>query len=344
MPRGPNDRPPLDAGGGEEALIAEFWAPLAAGVPGAYGLEDDCATIAPPAGTELVVTTDALIAGVHFFPDEYPAAVAWKALAVNVSDLVAKGAAPLAYVMTVALPGLDREWLQAFAGGLRAAQEAFGCRLIGGDTDHTPGPLGVTIAAFGTVPQGRMVRRATARPGDRVYVTGTIGDATLGLALRRDPQLGPGCSLDDAARRFLEERFSRPRPPVDIAPVLRACASAAMDISDGLMKDFDRLCRASGVAGTIEAFCVPLSEAAQSVVATGRAKLEDLMSGGEDYEVLAAVSPDHIAEFERLAAGAGIAVTPIGVLAEGPAGGVAVNGSGAPMIFQKTGWDHFSQP
>lgn len=344
MPADQNSGPRSAPTGGEEALIAEFWAPLAAGFSGAFDLKDDCATIAPPAGEELVVTTDALIAGVHFYPGDDPAAVAWKALAVNVSDLVAKGAMPLAYLMSVALPELDRAWLATFTAGLRAAQGAFGCQLIGGDTDRTPGPLTVSITALGTVPAGRMVRRTAARPHDHVYVTGTIGDAALGLLLRKDTQARARVDLDGAAASYLEGRFSRPHPPVAIVPALRACASAALDVSDGLIKDFDRLCRASGVGGVIEASAVPLSDASRSVLANGEAKLEDLLTGGEDYEVLATVAPDAAPEFERLAAASGVRVTRVGTIIEGPVGGTAKSATAERIVFTKMGWDHFSQP
>jgi thiamine-monophosphate kinase len=343
MPRDQSDAP-RDAGiGGEEALIAEFWAPLAAGLPGAFALKDDCAVVAPPPGCELVVTTDAVIAGVHFFPDEDPGAIAWKALAVNVSDLVAKGAEPLAYLMSIALPGMpERAWLTAFAAGLRAGQEAFGCALAGGDTDRTPGPLSVSITAFGSVPAGRMVRRTTARPGDHVYVSGSIGDAALGLALRRDLAMRTRSKLDDAACRYLDEKFSRPRPPVALIAAVRACASAAMDISDGLMKDFERLCRASGVGGRIEAARLPLSDAARGVIsAVGNATLIDLMTGGEDYEVLAAIAPERADEFERLSAKAGVRVTRIGAITGAADGVVAMDAHGEAMVFTKAGWDHF---
>ncbi|KAB2941229.1 MAG: thiamine-phosphate kinase [Hyphomicrobium sp.] len=345
MPRDPNEAPPREREiGGEEALIAEYWAPLAADFPGALGLKDDCAVIATPAGAELIVTTDALIAGVHVLPGEDPCAIAWKALAVNISDLVAKGATPLAYLMSVALPDApERAWLASFAAGLAAAQQAFGCRLAGGDTDRTPGPLSVSITAFGTVPKGRMVLRTTAQPGDRVYVTGCIGDAALGLALRRDPELRARCKLDAAARRDLDAHFSRPHPPVALVPALGACASAAMDISDGLMKDFDRLCRASGVGGHIEAPHVPLSEPARAIIAAGGATLADLMSGGEDYEVLACVPPARAGEFERLADKAGTRVTCIGTIAAAAAGVVATDRAGQAVVFGKAGWDHFSR-
>lgn len=341
MPTDQNERPQDEGTGGEEALIAEFWAPLAAGYAGAFDLQDDCATIVPPPGEELVVTTDALIAGVHFFPGDDPAAIGWKALAVNVSDLAAKGARPLAYVMGAALPEFDRPWLAAFTSGLKAAQDAFGCQLAGGDTDRTPGPLSVSITAFGSVPSGGLVRRGTARTGDRVYVTGTIGDAALGLALMVDPGLRVRCSLDQGHATYLERRFSRPQPPVALVSALRAYASAAMDISDGLMKDFDRLCRASNTGGIIEASSVPLSEAARRVVTAQGAKLEDLMTGGEDYEVLATVALQSVSEFERAAAAAGTRATCIGIMTDAHAGGIAVDATGEPLSFAKPGWDHF---
>ena len=343
MPNDPNDEARSSDVGGEEALISEFWAPLSAGADGAFGLKDDCATIAGPAGEESVVTTDGLIAGVHFFPHDDAADIGWKALAVNVSDLVAKGATALAYVMNVALPRFDRPWLEGFTSGLRSAQEAFGCHLIGGDTDRTPGPLTVSITAFGAVPAGRMVRRGGAKPGDYVYVTGSIGDAALGLAVRRDPSLGPRAGLDDDAVRYLTGRFSRPRPPVAIAPVLLATASAAMDVSDGLVKDFDRLCRDSQVAGRLEAALVPLSAPARGLIASGHAALEGLVTGGEDYEVLATVAPDAAAGFETHARAVGVCVTRIGVVTEGSAGGVVIGATGEALSFTKSGWDHFFQ-
>jgi len=342
MPPDPNDPASAGAPESEEALIAEFWAPLAADLGGAYDLQDDCATIAPPPGTELVVTADALIAGVHFLPDEEPASIAWKALAVNVSDLVAKGATPLAYLMTLALPGKPaRDWLASYAAGLAAAQQAFGCRLAGGDTDRTPGPLSVSITALGTVPIGGMVRRAGARPGDHVYVSGTIGDATLGLAVRLNEQ-AVLAQLAPEAQRYLAGKFSRPQPPVALGAALRACASAAIDISDGLLKDFDRLCRVSGVSGSLDASRVPLSEAARTAIDSGIRTAADLMTGGEDYEVLATVPPGRAAEFEQRAAACDTRVTRIGEVGDGQAGASVLSVSGEPMRVEKMGWDHFS--
>lgn len=326
----------------EEALIDEFLAPLAAGFPGAFGLADDCAVIAPGAGEELVVTTDAIVAGVHFFADEDPGAIAWKALAVNVSDLIAKGAAPLAYLMTLALPEApERGWFTAFSDGLRRAQEAFGCTLAGGDTDRTPNELSVSITAFGTIPAGAIVRRSCARPGDHVYVSGTIGDATLGLKQRRDASLGLRCGLDKAGRDHLDARYCMPAPPVGIARVVRTCACAAMDISDGLVKDFSRLCRASGTGGRIEAARVPLSSPARTVVNAGGATLVDLMTGGEDYEVLAMVRPDRAEEFEKQAVAARTQVTRIGSIAGADDSIAVLDEMGHRVPVGQAGWDHF---
>lgn len=326
----------------EEAIIGAYFAPLAEGFSGAFDLKDDCAAITPEPGCDLVVTTDAVIAGVHFFAGEEPGAIAWKALAVNVSDLVAKGATPFAYLMTLALPAApERAWLAAFADGLRRAQAAFGCHLIGGDTDRTPGPLSVSITAFGTMPAGRMVRRSTARPGDAVYVSGTIGDAALGLALRRDPALAGRCSLDAGQRAYLDAKLRTPRPTVALAALVRANATAAIDVSDGLAKDFDRLCRESGVGGRIETVRLPLSEAASAVLAAGGATMADLVTGGEDYEVLAAVRPQRALEFERMAGAAGTSVTRIGCIEDVGAGVSIVDANGRAMALSTMGWDHF---
>jgi thiamine-monophosphate kinase len=331
-----------DKADSEEAIIAAFWAPLAEGFPGAFGLKDDCAAFSPPPGCDLVATTDAVVVGVHVLPDETPDAIAWKALAVNVSDLVAKGASPFAYLMSLGLPEApDREWLAAFANGLAQAQAAFGCRLIGGDTDRVPGPLSVSITALGTVPCGTFVQRATAQVGDRVYVSGTIGDAALGLALRRDPSLAARWRLDAAGRGLLESRFRRPEPPVALAVVVRTYARAAMDISDGLVKDFDRLCRTSHVGGRLEAARIPLSAPASTVVGANGVAIETLLTGGEDYEVLAVVAPERAADFERAADAAGRPVTRIGEILEPSAGVSVIGADGLALNFTATGWDHF---
>jgi thiamine-monophosphate kinase len=328
---------PDDSIEGEESLVQDFLAALSAGYPGALGLQDDCALLTPEPGTQLVLKTDPVAAGVHFFADDAPEDIAWKALAVNVSDLAAKGAQPIAYLMALALPHVPtRDWMRRFASGLGEAQAAFGCHLIGGDTDRTAGPLTISITAIGSVPEGRMVRRATARASDRLYVTGSIGDAALGLRLRRDAGAAAAMGIDAAGAAYLVQRYLRPRPALSIRDALREHAGAAMDVSDGLVKDLGRLCAASGVGARIEAARVPLSAPARAAVRANPQLLADLLTGGDDYEVLMAVPPGKQAAFE-----AATGLLSIGQIVAG-SGVTVLDAAGAAMTFARTGWDHFS--
>lgn len=322
----------------EAELIATYLAPLSG--PGGLGLADDCALIAADGGHDLVVTTDPIISGVHFFPDEAPRDVAWKALAVNVSDLVAKGAEPVAYTLTLALPEAPtHKWMKDFALGLGEAQAAFGCRLIGGDTDRTPGALSAGITAFGRVPAGGMVKRLTARPGDHVFVTGTIGDSALGLALRR----GSGAFADLLSkdeRDRLIGRYLRPAPGLKIIPLLRAHATAALDISDGLVQDAGKLAKGADAALALHFAQVPLSVGVRTIAAQSTEARCAIVSGGDDYEVLFAVPPDRAGTLSKAAAQLGVAVTEIGVLTEGE--GVTVfDVDGRIMPLARGGYDHF---
>lgn len=324
----------------EAEIIGRYLAPLAKGFPGALGLADDCATLTPPPGRDLVLNTDSLIEGVHFLAGDVPA---YKALAVNVSDLVAKGAEPLIYLLTLALTQApERSWMTAFAADLARAQAAFGCHLAGGDTDRTPGNFTITIAAIGLVPSGRMVRRSTASPGDLVYVSGTIGDAGLGLRIARAPELSSSWGLHEADVRFLLARFREPSPRLMLAPVLRDCASACLDVSDGLVKDLGHLCQASRVGASIELAKVPMSGAARRLVSQGRASVEELVQSGEDYELLVAVPPQHAHEFEGRASAAGVAMTSIGLLVEPERGVTLRDESGHTVAAANGGWDHFA--
>lgn len=326
----------------EDGLIAQYLAPLSRDFPGAFSLRDDAAVIAPPEGAELVVTTDALIAGVHFLPDDTPADIAYKSLAVNVSDLAAKGAVPLAYSLALALPrGWREQWLAGFAEGLREAQEAFGIALCGGDTTVSPaGPLMVSITAFGGVPRGKMVPRRGAQAGDSLYVSGTIGDAALGLKLRRGDVETQSWPLDDAARRHLIGRYLRPEPRLGLRDALLAHASAAMDISDGLVIDCARMCTASDVNGRIEALHVPLSSAVQILVSGDARILERVLTGGDDYEILAAVRPGEAQAFEAAALSASIRVSRIGEFGTDRGNLSVVGPDGQPMSFTRSGYDH----
>jgi thiamine-monophosphate kinase len=336
-----DDREPNGTLHGEEEIIA-LLAPLAEGAPGAFGLKDDCALLTPEPGTELVLKTDPVAEGVHFLPGEAPADIAWKALAVNVSDLAAKGATPVGYLMALSFPEAPtRQWLSDFAAGLREAQARFGCRLLGGDTDRRPGPVTVSITVIGSVPRGGMVPRGTAQPGDLLFVSGTIGDAALGLALACEPGLAAAWGLSAAEAETLIRRYRRPEPRLALGPALRQYASAAMDVSDGLVKDLDRMLRASGVAGRLRAADVPLSAAARKFRAhqTDRS-LAKLITAGDDYEVLAAVPAAHAAHFRAAAAAADVLVTEIGSLSAGT--GLRIDGpDGQPVPVEHKGWDHF---
>ena len=333
---------------GEEAIVA-LLAPLTEGDPGAFGLKDDCALLTPEPGTELVLKTDPIAEGVHFLPGEAPEDIAWKALAVNVSDLAAKGATPVGYLMALSFPEApSRGWLTAFAAGLRDAQARFGCRLLGGDTDRRPGPLTVSITAIGSVPQGEMVRRGTARPGDLLFVSGTIGDAALGLALAKEPALAAAWGLTQAEAEYLRRRYRRPEPRLALGPVLRRYAAAAMDVSDGLVKDLERMLHGSGIGGRLRAGGVPLSGSARKVLVREPECLAQLITGGDDYEVLAAVPGPraHCGEFRTAAANAGVPMTEIGTA--GPSAwpeaghGLSIEGpDGRPLALERTGWDHF---
>jgi thiamine-monophosphate kinase len=288
-----------------------------------------------------VLTTDAVAEGVHFFPHDAPADIAWKAIAVNVSDLTAKGARPVAYLLSLAFPEHPgRAWLDAFAAGLAEAQATFGIQLAGGDTDRRPGPLSMTVTAIGRVPQGRMVRRATARAGDLLFLSGTLGDSALGFLLRQAPGRAAELGLDDAGARALVGRYLRPMPRLALAPHLVSFATAAMDVSDGLVKDCGRLARAAGLGAVLDAARLPLSEPARTALRQQPGLLEVVLTGGDDYEVLAAVAPDHAAAFRAAAAGSGVPVAEIGRLVEGQ--GVAVTGpDGRPLELRRAGWDHF---
>jgi thiamine-monophosphate kinase len=320
----------------EDELIARYFAPLAG--PAGLGLADDVALLAPPAGRELALTTDALVAGVHFFADDPADAIARKALRVNLSDLAAKGAEPLGFLLDLALPAdWTASWLDAFAAGLGDDAAHYRCPLLGGDTVRTPGPLTLAITAIGAVETGRMARRAGVRPGDRLYVSGAIGDAALGLRLR----LGQGPSLDDASRRYLLERYLLPRPRLALAPAMAELAHAGMDISDGFVGDLTKMLRVSGVAARVELARLPLSPAARAAIAADPALFEIAATGGDDYELIAAIAPEKSAEFEAAAARAGVAAACVGEAFAGAGPPRFIGRDGREAKFRRGAYSHF---
>jgi thiamine-monophosphate kinase len=324
---------------GEFELIRRYLAPLAAGAPGALGLEDDAALLAPPAGKELVVTADALVAGVHFLPEDPADLVARKLLRVNLSDLAAMGARPLGYLMTAAWPvPVDEAWVARFAAGLAEDQEAFGITLLGGDTTATPGPLTLSLTAIGAVAPGRALRRAAARRGDLVYVSGTVGDGWLGLLASR----GEGPALDAEQRAYLVARYRLPRPRLALGRALAEMdlAHAAIDVSDGLAADLGHILEASGRAAVVEAAALPLSAAARAALAADPSLLAGLIGGGDDYEILFTAAPERAEEVAALAARLDLPLTRIGRLDEGR-GLTVLDGDGSEMSLQSEGWRHF---
>ncbi len=327
---------------GEFDLIRHYLAPLAKAAPGALDLKDDAALLEPPKGCELVVTADALVAGVHFLADDPPDLVARKLLRVNLSDLAAMGARPLGYLITAAWPDDTEEaWVARFAEGLAADQEAYGIALLGGDTTSTPGPLCLSLTALGAVPAGRALKRSGAAPGDLVFVSGTIGDSALGLAALEGRLTG----LSEGARDYLIGRYRLPRPRLALGQALveGGLAHGAIDVSDGLVADLGHVCAASGVAGEIEAARIPLSGTARAAL-DGRAgepeALARLATGGDDYELAFTAPPESVGTMAALGRDLGLPLTRIGRITAGE--GVRLLASdGAEIDAGAGGWTHF---
>ncbi len=319
----------------EDDLIARYFAPLAG--KGALELKDDAALLTPPAGEDLVLTVDGLVGGVHFFADDAPDAIARKALRVNLSDLAAKGARPLGFLLTLALPpDWTAEWLEVFARGLGEDAGVYGCPLLGGDTVKTPGPLTLSITVFGAVPGGRMVLRTGARPGDRLYVSGTIGDAALGLQIR----LGRLAGLDPRRREFLVDRYLLPRPRLALGDAMASFAHGGMDVSDGFVGDLTKMLRVSRASAEVDLSLLPLSPAARAAIALEPAAFETAATGGDDYELIAAVPPDNAAAFEAAAAAAGVAVARVGEVIAGSAPPRFFR-DGRAVEFRRGSFSHF---
>jgi thiamine-monophosphate kinase len=324
---------------GEDSLIARYFKPLVTD-PGAFGLDDDAAVLKAH-GEDIVVTTDAIVEGVHFLPDDPPDTIARKALRVNLSDIAAKGATPAGFVLTLALRSADDGWLRAFARGMGEDAKAFSCPLLGGDTVSTPGPLTVSITAFGRVPEGKIVHRSGAKPGDRVMVTGTIGDAALGLDILKGGAVAAALASDPAAKELLVGRYRVPQPRNALAKAVRDHASAAMDVSDGLAGDLIKLCAASRVSAIIDTPLIPASAAAAALLARGTVNVETLIAGGDDYEILCTVPEARCEAFALEARRAGVALTAIGTIVAGPGAPRFLDAQGNEIALQRLSYSHF---
>lgn len=308
-------------------LIGRHFRPLAG--PGALDLEDDAAVLEPPSGRALVMAADAMVAGVHYLPDDPADGVARKLLRVNLSDLAAMGATPLGYLLTVSAPAATPDaWFAAFASGLAADQAEFGVVLLGGDTTSTPGPITLSLTIIGHVAPGMAVRRRGAKPGDEVWVTGTIGDGALGLAVSLGQLADPS--------GYLRARYCVPSPRLGLP--LAGVVSAAIDVSDGLLQDLGHLCRLAGCGAEIEAGLVPLSDAAR---AAGPAFLSDCLGGGDDYELLLAVPEGRGEALAAECRSLGVPFTRIGRFVAGQVGVRVIDAAQSTVTIARHGWSHF---
>ncbi len=306
----------------------------------AVGVGDDCALINPSPGMQLAISSDMLVEGRHFFHDVSPYSLGHKALAVNLSDLAACGAKPVAFTLALALPSIDETWLQEFSDGLWALADAHGCELIGGDT--TQGPLNICITVFGEVPRGQALLRSGAQIGDDLYVSGTLGDARLALeALQGLIELPPDVLAE--ARLRLEQ----PTPRVALGTALRGIATSAIDISDGLAGDLGHILKASGVGAQVDtAIAINLiAVCARIDWARGQfdtlKQLKTVFSGGDDYELAFTAPPSARQAVLAASASRQTPVTRIGVIQAAP-GLRLIDGSGKPVKAQFTSFDHFA--
>lgn len=317
---------------GEFELIRTVFRPLAANEPGAFDLTDDAACLTPREGYDLVLTADTIVAGVHFLPDDPAADVGAKLLGVNLSDLAAMGAEPRGYLVTAAWPrSVNQSWIAEFALGLADYQGEYRISLLGGDTTSTDGAMTLSLTAIGEVPSGQALRRSGAKSGDLLCVSGSIGDAAAGLAVLR----GERREDDPELRAHLITRYRRPLPRVKLGLALRGLATACLDVSDGLLADAGHIAETSSVGIEIDLFDIPTSMAA-----TDREQRLAAAAGGDDYELLFAISPDRAGELSRLSARLDLALTPIGRVTPGE-GVVVRDRDGSAIDAERLGYRHF---
>lgn len=313
----------------EDEIIAKYFVPLSG--KGAFNLGDDTALIDIPADRELIVTVDTVASGIDFFENAAPEEIAAKALRVNLSDLAAKGAEPLGYLLALSLPISSENWLERFVAQLGKDQSVYGLTLLGGDTTRAK-PLSITITAFGLAPKGKMIMRNGASPGDLVAVTGTIGDAALGLQILNG-------KIDKVGNEYLVERYRIPQPPVMLATVLCDYATAAIDISDGLVGDLQKLCRASNVSASIALENIPHSKQAQALIMQNENWRDVALTGGDDYEILFTIASERWSAFSAQSAKCGVSITVIGKAVEGTTPCFALRKE--PRTFARSSYQHF---
>ena len=318
---------------GEFDLIAKLFAPLTFDDDRALQLMDDAAVIPQKPGVDTVVSTDTLVAGIHFLTTEPAGVIARRLLRVNLSDLAAMGAASFAYFLNLTLPAeIDDHWLEEFAAGLHADQKKFGLNLLGGDTTRTLGPLTLSMTIFGEVPTGRAIRRDNAQPGDLVFVSGTIGDAGLGLRRLRAGEGG-----DD----LLVRRYQIPEPRVALGMLLRDIATAMADVSDGLLADLGHICTASAARATLKLAAIPVSDAARAVIGDNEEDSLALLTSGDDYELVFTAPPERASAVQAVADETATPVCEIGQLRVGAPIVTVRNRDGYDIIPETGGYRHF---
>lgn len=313
-------------------IIKKYFKPLSNNFSGALNLEDDAAVVSPVSGYDFVITKDSITAGTHFFSDDLPENIAKKLLRVNLSDLAAKGAQPYAYLLSVNLPDyVDEAWLGSFCASFAADIKEFGGSLIGGDT--TKGRvLTLSLTAIGLVKSGKMIRRSGAKEGDIIFVSGTIGDAFLGLDIRK--LSGDNKSLDN----HLLARYLVPQPRVKLGLSLSDIANASIDISDGLVADLRHICEFSGVGAEIYLEKIPVSKPALEVLNEGKYNKTHLITGGDDYEILFTAPVSMRENIKKISLESGVSISEIGVIS---GGGLVVLDEGKVIDKLPDGYMHF---
>ncbi len=330
----------------EFELIAKYFAPLCA--KNAFGLLDDAAIISPPAGFDLVVTKDMLVSEKHFFDNDPPEAIAAKALRVNLSDLAAKGATPLGFLLGIALPAnWETDWLERFAAGLGKDIDTYKCPLYGGDTVRSSGDLTLSVTAFGTVPKGKMVRRTTMQAGDNLYITGTIGDSAVGLKMRLYSKNGrwdtnfKNHQTQDHLD-YLLNRYLLPQPRVELSEAVLEYASACMDISDGFVGDLYKMLVTEKLKLNFPLAKIPISQAARNAILIESELITTILTGGDDYELLIAVSPCSKKAFEQAATKTKTVITYVGTAEQGESALLEIlDAQGDTIEFASKSFSHF---
>lgn len=313
----------------EFGIISKYFAPLTQSSSGAFGLKDDAAVISPESGYDLVITKDAIIENVHFLPSDSAFDIAVKLMAVNLSDLAAKGAKPVGYFLAIMFPkNTSEKWLEEFASGISNMIKLYGGAVLGGDTTSHNGALALSLTAIGQVKTGAMIKRSGAKTGDDIYVSGTIGDSFLGLNILQGKIKGES--------DYLVSRYKKPQPRVELGLNLVDIANSSIDVSDGLLADLGHICEASGLGAIINPDVITLSEDAEKFIDIKYSHL----SGGDDYEILFTAKPEHEQKIQQISDKLQLKITKIGNITSS-CGVKLINSQGEEVIIEKTGYSHF---